>query len=285
MTTSGSATTAFAGTTDSPARATTAVPVLRRQLGEGRRGLLGWSAGLAAIILLYLPVYPSLRTPELREMIDTMPVGVSDTLGFDQIATGAGYAQATYFGLIGFLLVVAAATTWGSYSIAGAEESGRLELTMAHAVGRVQYVAETVVALVVRIVLLAVVSVVLILALNGPAQLSLSAGHLVTVTVAWAGLGLLSGACALAVGALTGRRAWSVGAGVGIAVLGYGLNAVGESSSTLEWMLVASPYHWAFGESPLATGNGRGGIALVWALCAVLIALGCWAFSRRDLRG
>ncbi|WP_127843026.1 ABC transporter permease subunit [Actinomyces wuliandei] len=283
MTTTESA-AASARTTAPPARAA-AVPVLRRQLGEGRRGLLGWSVGLAAVIFLYLPVYPSLQEPELLEMVDSMPASLTSSLGFDQIATGAGYAQATYFGLIGFLLVVAAATTWGSYAIAGMEESGRLELTMAHAVGRVQYVAETAAALVTRVLVLAVVTVVLVLVMNGPAELSLSVGHLVTVTVAWAGLGLLSGACALAVGALTGRRAWAVGAGVGIAVLGYGLNAVGESTPSLDWMLVASPYHWAFGESPLATGNGRGGIALVWALCAVLLALGCWVFSRRDLRG
>ncbi|SDN65407.1 ABC-type multidrug transport system, ATPase component [Cryobacterium flavum] len=52
----------------------------------------------------------------------------------DLAATGAGYTQATLFGLIGFLLLSIAATSWGAGALGGDEESGRLELTLAHGV-------------------------------------------------------------------------------------------------------------------------------------------------------
>ena len=104
----------------------TACPVLRRQLRGGLRGLLCWCLGLTAVLWLYLPLYPSIQTPGFSEMVAAMPPTLTETLGFDQIATGAGYTQATYFGLLGLLIATLASVSWGTQLIAGAEESGRL---------------------------------------------------------------------------------------------------------------------------------------------------------------
>lgn len=268
-----------------PADRRALLPILRRQLLEGIRGMIGWSLGIAAVMILYLPVYPSLQTPELRDTIDNLPPGLVDAVGFNEIATGAGYTQATFFGLLGFLLAVTACIAWGTQAIAGREDAGRLELTLAHAVGRIQYVAESAATLLVRIAALGLVAVLLLLVLNGPGELSLEPGNVLTAVLAWTGLCLFCGAAALTVGAFTGRPAWSVAAGATVAVLGYGLDAVGNSNQDLGWMAAMSPYHWAFGESPLATGAGWGGIALLWGLCVALFAVSCWGFSRRDISG
>lgn len=263
----------------------TAAPILRRQLQDGRRGLIGWSLGLAAVIALYLPVYPSLQTPELSSMIDSLPSDLVSTLGFDEIATGAGYVQASFFGLLGFLLAVIAGTAWGAQFIAGTEETGRLELTLAHAIGRVQYVVESTATLVVRMLVLSAVTILLVLAMNGPAELTLSAGNVVAATAAWAALATVSGTAALAVGAVTGRRTWSVGAGAAVAVLGYGLDAVGSANPDLDWISTLSPYHWAFGQAPLANGADWGGLALLLGGSALLVAVSCTALARRDISG
>src|SRR3546814_2524257 len=57
----------------------------------------------------------------------------------------------TFFGLIGFLLLTIAAISWGSAAIAGAEESGKLELNLAHGVSRTQYALESALAVLVKI--------------------------------------------------------------------------------------------------------------------------------------
>lgn len=264
---------------------TPAAPILSRHLLDGWRGQLGWSLGIAAVIGMYLPLFPSLQSPELSKLIDSLPAELVNALGFDQIASGAGYTQATFFGLLGFVLAVIASISWGAAFIAGTEETGRLELTLAHAVGRAQYALESAAALIVKMLALGAVAFLLILALNSPVELDLSAANLLAVTLAWAGLGLLSGTAALAVGAATGRRSWAIGAGAGVAVLGYGLDAVGGSNDDLTWLANLSPYHWAFGNAPLAEGFDWAGLGLLWGLSAALIAVAVWALSRRDILG
>ena len=260
-------------------------PIFSRHLLDGWRGQLGWSLGIAAVIGMYLPLFPSLQSPELAQLIDSLPAELVSTLGFNQIASGAGYAQATFFGLLGFVLAAIASISWGAAFIAGTEETGRLELTLAHAVGRAQYALESAAALIVKMLALGAVAFLLILAINTPAELDLSATNLLAVTIAWTSLGLLSGVAALAFGALTGRRSWAIGAGAGIAVLGYGLDAVGGTSEDFAWLSNLSPYHWAFDNTPLADGFDWAGLALLWGLSAVLIGITAWALSRRDILG
>lgn len=275
--------------TTSTARATNehpaAFPILRWQLRSGARGLIAWSLGLLALLVLYLPVFPSVQTPEVSKMIDSLPQQMAGALGLDSINTGAGYTQATYFGLLGFLIAAMACIIWGSQFIAAAEESGRLELTMSHAVSRGQYALESLTTLVIRVLILCLTTIVGLLVLNGPAQLSLSPLNVVTATIAWGALALLCGVTALAAGAVTGRQSWALGAGGAVGVAAYAFDAVGKSNASLEWLSNLSPYHWAFGADPLSTGDGWGGIALLCGLSAALFTAGYLYFTHRDLYG
>jgi len=261
------------------------LPVLRRWLFDGWRGLIGWSLGIAAVVFLYLPLYPSMRSPELVSLLDSLPPELVRTIGYENITTGAGYTQATFFGLIGFVLITIAGITWGAAFTGGAEESGRLELTLAHGVGRVPYALQSAVALLLKLVVLGIVAYLLILAMNGPAELGLDAMNLIAVTKAWVGLGLFSAAAAFAVGSLTGRRSWAVGSGAGVAVAGYVLQAVANNSEDLDWLRVLSPFEWAYGQAPLTNGFDWAGLALLWGGSAILIAIGAAALARRDILG
>ncbi|HWM15382.1 MAG TPA: ABC transporter permease subunit [Microbacterium sp.] len=263
----------------------TALPVLRGWLAEGWRGLIGWSVGLTAVALVYLPLFPSMQSPELAGLIESLPPELVRTLGYENITSGAGYAQATFFGLIGFVLITIAGIGWGASFIAGAEESGRLELTLAHGVGRVRYALESAAALVVKLLVLGLVALLVVGAVSGPAELDLDPVNLLAVTTALVGLGVLSGTAALAGGALTGRRIWGIGVGSGIAVTGYVLQAIANNSEDLDWLRAISPYDWAFGQAPLANGADWIGLALLWGGSAVLIAVATIGLARRDILG
>lgn len=263
----------------------TAVPVFRRLVVDGWRGMIGWIIGIAAVLGMYLPLYPSMQSDEVVQMVESFPSELINALNMTDIVTGSGYTSATFFGLLGFVLLVIATTSWGAAFIAGMEESGRLELTLAHAVGRVQYALESVAALAVKILALAAVTYGIIWLLNEPSELGLSTTNLLAVTIAWASLGLVSGTAALAAGALTGRRIWAIGVGAGVAVVGYVLDAVANSSESLEWLRAISPFTWAYGETPLANGFDWSGLGLLWGLCAVALGVTVWALSRRDVSG
>lgn len=260
--------------------------VFRRSIRESWRGVIGWSLGIAAVLFLYLPLYPSFgANGQLEDVIKALPPQLIQTLGYDQIASGAGYAQSTFYGLMGFLLLTIAAVIWGSAAIAGAEESGRLELDLAHGIGRAQYVAESALAVLVRLLWLGALSGAIVLALNDPAELSIHPPHIVGAALALTGLAFLSAMAGLFAGALTGRRAWATGAAAAVAVLGYVFQAVAKQSKDLEWLNALSPYAWVYHQPPLKDGVDVGGLLLVWGIAVVLAAASALALSRRDLRG
>ncbi|CAN7254787.1 ABC transporter permease subunit [Pseudarthrobacter oxydans] len=262
----------------------TTLPLFRRAFFDTWRSTLGWALGLAAAIFLYLPLYPSIGgSAQMQDMIDALPPEMTKALNYDQIATGPGYTQATLFGLLGFLLMTIASVSWGAAAVGGDEESGQLELTLAHGVRRVQVVLERALAVLLRVVLLAALVCALVWLLNGPAQLGIGLGNLLGATVLFAGLALLSGTAALCVGAVTGRRTYGLAAGAGVGVLGYVFNAVGRQSKDVEWLLTFSPYHWAYGNSPVANGADWPAAAWLWAISAALVALAAVALERRDV--
>lgn len=262
------------------------LPVFRRAIAESWRGLIGWSAGVAAALALYLPLYPDIGgNGQLGEIIDGLPPELVKTLGYAEIGTGAGYTQGTFYGLIGYLLMSIAAIAWGSGAIAGAEESGRLELELAHAVGRVRYALESALAILARLLVLGVVVGLSVWALDGPSELGLDPPGIVAETLALLGLTMLSAMLALAVGALTGRRTAATAAGAGIAVYGFVINAIANQSADLDALHAASPYHWAYGATPLTNGFDWGGLALLWGLSAVFLIGAVLALRRRDVIG
>jgi ABC-2 type transport system permease protein len=262
------------------------LPVFRRAIADSWRSLVGWTIGVVGVISLYLPLFPSIGGDgQMEQMIASLPPELVKTLGYEQIGTGAGYTQGTFYGLIGFLLLVIAATSWGSDAIAGAEESGKLELTLAHGVSRVQYALESALAVLARLLILGAVATLLVIAYNESAELGIEPPNVVAATAALIGLTMLAGALALAVGALTGRRVLATAAGAGIAVLGYVFNAIANQVQDAEVLRAVSPYAWAYDGNPIVEGADWGGLGLLWGLAAVLVAVAALALRRRDITG
>jgi len=269
-----------------PLTATFPLPLFRRALGDSWRSLAGWSAGFLAALLLYVPLYRSIGgNADMSELLDSLPPALINALNYGAIATGPGYVSATFYGLMGFALITIAATMWSSAAIAGDEEVGSLELTLAHGVTRTQVVLERAAAIAVRLLWLNVLSVLVILALNDSAGLDIAPANLVAQGAALLGLALVTSMVGIAVGALTGRRVFATGAAAGVAVVGYALNAVANQSADLDGLHAWSPYAWAFGNSPLVNGADWGGLGLLYGVAVALLVVGVIALNRRDVTG
>ena len=122
----------------------------------------------------------------------------------------------------------------------------------------------------------------LVAVLNGPSELDISTEGILAGGVALLGTGLVTATIGLLAGALTGRRMIAIGAGAGIAVLGYALNALGNQNADLEWLHAISPYHWAYGTNPLESGFDAS-VGLLYAVAIVASAVAVLAFRRRDV--
>jgi ABC-2 type transport system permease protein len=260
------------------------LPLFGKVFTDSWRGLLGWALGLAAAAFLYLPLYPSMiGAAGIQDVIDNLPPELIKTLNYDQIGTGAGYAQATLFGLLGFLLLSIAATSWGAAALGGDEESGRLELTLAHGVTRVQVAAARFFAIMVKILALSALLFLLVLLLNEPSQLQIEVGNLLGTSLLFFGVSLLTASASLLGGAWSGRRIGGIAAGAGVAVIGYVFNALGNQSASLEWLHNLSPYYWAFGNNPLSSGANATTIVVFFGLSLLLAAAAALALRQRDI--
>jgi ABC-2 type transport system permease protein len=256
--------------------------VLAGVMRAQRRSLVIWSIALAAVSAMYISFYPSFGDGQMEQMIADMPDDLVVALGYDRLGSAAGWLTSTVYGLIGPVLLLVFAIANGSRLVAGEEEDGSLELELTSPVERRQVVAERTLALwsgVLGLVLVVMaVSYLLVLALDMDVSfVGLVAGSLGLYLLV-AGLGTV----ALALGAMTGRRSIALGAGSGVAVLAFVLDALGPVVE-VGWMTAISPFSWYLGDEPLANGFDVTGLILLAIVPVVFAAAGIVAFDRRDL--
>jgi ABC-2 type transport system permease protein len=246
---------------------------------------MGWSAGIAATLLLYLPLYPSLSGPDMAALIDSLPEALIEALDYDQITTGSGYTQATFIGLIGFVLLGIAGIAWGASLGGGHEESGGLELDLAHRVSRTGFVTEALLTLTLKLGILVGFAGGLIMVLNEPSELGLDTGNLWSAMASLFGLVLAIAFVSFAGGISTGQRRLGIASGAAVMVVSYVMNAVSGLVDDLEWLGSLSPYVWAFGGNPLTTGIDVVGLGLLGALALVAGVTSFVTLQRRDVVG
>lgn len=260
------------------------LPVLTATLYDQRRGLLLWALALVGLTVMYGAFYPEMAVDDALEVyLDALPEGFSIAMGFEDISTAAGYLTSTVYALLAPLLLLVFALTTGTRLVAGDEEAGTLELTVTHPVSRHRVLLERAGALVVAVALL---SAAVGLATGGLAVgygLDLPGENIVAATVGLGAFALAFGLLGLAAGAVSGRRAASLGIVAAVALASYVLDALSRLAEPLEGWERASPFHWYVGGDPLADGWDLGGLALLGAVAVVALIVAVWRFDRRDL--
>lgn len=257
--------------------------ITRSVLHGQRRGLLGWGIALAGVSLLYTGFYPSMGGGEdLQALLDSMPEGFVEALGYDAVGTAAGYVQSTVFGILGPVLLLVFGIATGARLVAGQEEDGTLELEFAAPVSRRQVYLQRLAALWIDLVVLVVVVAVATGLLSAVLDMEVSVQALFAVTLPLLLLVVGFATLALATGAATGRRGLAIGVAAGLAVLAYVFNAIGPSAG-VEWMSTVSPFGWYLADDPMLEGLDVGGVPALAVVPVVAATAGLVAFERRDL--
>lgn len=256
---------------------------IRWQLVRRRRALLGWAVALAAVAGIYVPFYPVMGGGELQSLVDALPPELISALGYDRIGTPAGYLTSTVFGLLAPSLLLVFGIGLGARTIAGEEEEGGLELAASAPVRRDVLLAGRIIAMHTQVFLLAVTTTVVTALLVRVVGMDVTLSGIVAAGL---GLNLLVNAfatIALAVGAVTGRRAIAMAVGASIAVSSYiahALSGVVERGDLLERL---SPFSWYLAGDPVAQGVPIVGYVLLGTLTFVAWAAALTRFPRRDL--
>ena len=113
----------------------------RYAVSKSRGAILGWGLGLFAFGLIIIPIYDAMaaQLDGFIQLVDSYPPQLSAFFGdLTKMATPAGFLGVEYFSYMHIILGMYALGA-GSAMLATDEESGRLDLLLAHPVSRTSF--------------------------------------------------------------------------------------------------------------------------------------------------
>ena len=249
-----------------------------------------WVLGAIALVLSTTALYPTVEgNASFEELADDLPEAVVSLFGIDAsigITSAPGYLHARLFSTLLPVVLIIFAIGLATRALAGAEEEGTLELTLAQPITRPRLAGERYAAVVVLVTTLTVVVTVVLVgsaALAG-ALTGVSMAGLVAACAAAGSLALLHASIAFAVGATTGRRPLALGVATAVALGGYLVHGLLGVTDVIDAVRFVTPWHWYLGRNMLAEGPALDAVALPLAVSFMLLVSGLVAFDRRDLR-
>ncbi|WP_324937736.1 ABC transporter permease [Streptomyces sp.] len=241
-----------------------------------RRSLAGCALGTAAVGMMYASTSPSQRGNTA-----SLPEAMREALHID--ATAAGYLHASVFGVILPLLAMIYGVATGSRAIASDEESGQLDLLLAHPLIRTRLALQRFGALAIGAVTISLLVWLALLAIRDSAQLtSITPTEFLAQCLNLALLAITFGALALGIGAAGGRRAVVLATSAVIGVLAYTANTFAAQIGA-DWIAYLSPFHYYIDGEPLKNGFQWADATALVGITAVIVSASTFRFNRRDL--
>lgn len=259
--------------------------VWSKTLWDQRRSLLGWAIGFLAVSLIYAAFFPFAATPEYQDLIESMPSGLIDAFGWDDISSPAGYLGSTVYGLLGSVLIAVMAIGLGAKAIAGSEEEGSLEVLISMPVTRTKVVVHKSIALVLASIMAGVAVFLAVLAIREPIDMDIAASNLASASLNLTLLGALFGSFAIMIGSIIGKKGIAVGGGAGVAVFMFLVNGLAPQVDSIAWMQKISPFYWYDAPGTLKDGLDVAMTTLLAGMTVVFVVGAVIAFNRRDVRG
>jgi ABC-2 type transport system permease protein len=258
-----------------------------KTLFERRRSMVWWSLGIAAMIVISVAFYPTVRDNDaMSKLLESMPkemlalAGITDATALN---SPEGYLQGRLFSMLLPLLLLVFAIGVGTRAIAGEEESRTIDMLLANPIRRSQVVLQSFEALLALVIGLGIVTVLALFLSGLTVDLGIGLGRLAAATTSSMLLALFFGTLALALGAATGKRGLSTGVTSAIGVVGYLINSLAESVSWLKPAQKLSPFYYGTTGNPLKNGLDWSNSAVLLAATIALVAIAVVTFERRDV--
>jgi ABC-2 type transport system permease protein len=259
---------------------------VRKTLRDWRRASLGWGIGLTAFVGIYVGFWASVKDkPELLALkAESLPKSLSATFGVSDLTTAAGYLNGTVYSLLGPLLLSMAAIILGARAVAGPEDSHVMDMFLANPISRTRFVLQRTAAMLAIMAGFGLVLWFVPVSLSQALDMDVSAVNVIAASTGLIMLGLFFGTLALAVGAITGRRATALAVAGAVAVAGYVIRGLSDNVTFLHSWRWISPFHYYLGSDPLHHGFNVVYLLVLAVASAVMVVVAVVGFDRRDVR-
>jgi ABC-2 type transport system permease protein len=254
-------------------------------LGRMRGQILGWGICLGLLGGYLISFYDTLadQQAQLIEMIKAYPPEMFAFFGdMTKLFTPGGYLNTEFFSympiILGIYVVLA-----GSGLLASDEESGTLDLVLAHPVSRAEIYFGRLAAFMTSLVAIHTVTWLGFWFFVPGTTLEITPGELALPFLSLLSLMVLFGALALLFSMLLPARSMAAMTSGLLLVASYFISSLAKIDEDLRQLAKFSPLNYYQGGEALA------GMEWKWFLGLLGVALGCvllawWLFERRDIR-
>ncbi len=248
-----------------------------------RRSLAAYIVGMAAYTFVIVALYPQFRNTTSLNNLTKGGSTAAALFGLTgSLTSPSGWLNANIYENFLPLIMLLLTVGYGAAAIAGQDEDGTLALLAVLPQRRSALLLQKAAALAVQAFALA--AAVGLLTLSGRSfQLAVPTDHIISASVAVFLFGLDFGLVALAIGAATGHRGFTLGVTTALAAASYLLSSL---APVVHWIRPAryfSLLYWSIGNDQLA--EGVSGAEFLVLICFGACALGAsiLAFRKLDL--
>jgi ABC-2 type transport system permease protein len=252
-----------------------------------RGQVLGWGLGIAALGLIVVPFYNVFmvdKQEDFLKMIEGYPPEFLAFFGGDAAAlmTPEGFLGMYAFSMLPVIIGIFAVIA-GSGLLANDEENGRLDLILAHPVGRNRLFWGRTISFAAALAGILIIGWLGFCVLLGGSGLPVTWGEMLLPFVPVLAQGLVYGTLALFLSMLLPSRSMAaMGAGI-VMVASYFLSSMSSINENIGLIAQFLPYDYFQG------GDALNGLKADWLLgllaASALMALSAWLiFLRRDIR-
>jgi len=261
------------------------ITVFRYALRRFRGQILGWGIALALLGMLLISVYDSIAAEQeqFQELLEIYPSEITAFLGdITTMATPEGFVSIEFFSFMPLILGIFA-VLMGSGLLVSDEESGRLDLIMAHPVSRTALFLGRLLAFVTATVAILTIAWLGLIVPMIWSSMDLGWGRLCLPMLSLLAELLLFGAISLLLSMLLpSRRLAATTAGL-LLVASFFITGLAKINQDLEPVAKLSPLNY---HQTLDAFQGLNGawLAGLLAVAVLFAALAWWRFLRRDIR-
>ena len=259
--------------------------VFRYTLRRFRGQILGWGIGLALLGVLLISMYDSFagEMDQFAELLELYPAEIMAFIGdITSMATPEGWVSIEFFSYMPLILGIFA-VLMGSGLLVSHEESGTLDLIMAHPVSRTALFMGRLLAFVAATVAILVVIWLGFIVSMTWSSIDIGWGRMWLPLLSLLAELLLFGALSLLLSmVLPSRRLAATAAGL-LLVASFFITGLAKLNEDLEPIARLSPLNYYQAQDAFHALNGAW-LAGLLGSAAVFAALAWWRFQRRDIR-
>ncbi|GAB3790708.1 hypothetical protein GCM10027601_34540 [Nocardioides ungokensis] len=257
--------------------------VYLKSLRDVRHGLVGWSIGIALLVITESLIWPSFRDmPDIEKLFSQYPDYMQRLFDVSAMTSGIGFINSELFTLMLPVLFLVHAIGRGARLVAGEEEDGTLDVLLVTPLSTTRILLEKAAALVTGVFALGLVLYVVTMTCSLSIGMGIGPLDALSGCLSMVLLGSEFGLIALAAGAATGRKSLAVAVPAALAVAAYVLYVAGLLVTSVDPWQHLSPM-----EQALASGPLGGGLPLdfLWLAlgCAVVTVATLPMLDRRDI--